>query len=80
MAHWRDSARPVKFWIVDFRATFPLLIFLLHIRLWTFLFAIVAIIFFAMLERFGFTVAVFGRWLRAYIAGPRKIAQPWWKN
>lgn len=79
MAHWRDSARPVRFWIVDFRATFPLLIFLLHIRLWTFFFAIATTIFFAMLERFGFTVAVFGRWLRSYIAGPRKIAQPWWK-
>ncbi|MFZ2314940.1 MAG: IcmT/TraK family protein [Gammaproteobacteria bacterium] len=80
MAHWRDSARNVRFWIIDFRATFPLLILLFHIRLWTFIFAVVATIFFAMLERFGFTVAVFSRWLRAYIAGPRKIAQPWWKN
>ena len=80
MAHWRDSARPVRFWIVDFRATFPLLIFLLHIRLWTFIFAVATTLFFATLERFGFTVAVFMRWLRSYIAGPRKIAQPWWKN
>jgi intracellular multiplication protein IcmT len=80
MAHWRDSARNVRFWIVDFRATFPLLIFLLHIRLWTFIFAILATGFFALLERWGFTVAVFLRWVRCYIAGPRKIAQPWWKN
>ncbi|MHB1222244.1 MAG: phosphoesterase, partial [Gammaproteobacteria bacterium] len=28
MAHWRDSARNVRFWIIDFRATFPLLILL----------------------------------------------------
>jgi intracellular multiplication protein IcmT len=80
MAHWRDSARPARLWIVDFRAAFPLFIFLLHIRLWTFLLAVIATLFFAMLERFGFTVAVFSRWIRAYIAGPRKIAQPWWKD
>ena len=80
MAHWRDSARNVKFWFVDFRATFPLLILLLHIRLWTLALSIVAIVFFTLLERFGFTLIVFLRWMRAYVAGPRKIAQPWWKN
>ena len=80
MAHWRDSARNVKFWFVDFRATFPLLILLLHIRLWTLALSIVAIVFFTLLERFGFTPIVFLRWMRAYVAGPRKIAQPWWKN
>lgn len=79
MAHWRDSARNVRFWVIDYRATFPLLFFLLHIRLWTFIVAIVATIFFALLERYGFTVGVFLRWTRAFVAGPRKIAQPWWK-
>ena len=79
MANWRDSARNVRFWIVDYRASFPLLIMLVHIRLWTFMIAIVCMVFFAGLERYGFTVAVFSRWLRSYIAGPRKIAQPWWK-
>lgn len=80
MAHWRDSARNVRFWIVDFRACFPLVIFLVHIRLWTFIFAITTTLFFAALERYGFTVAVFLRWFRAYLAGPRKIAQPWWRR
>lgn len=79
MAHWRDSARNVRLWAVDYRATFPLLILIFHIRLWTFIVAVVGISFFALLERYGFTVAVFGRWLRSFIAGPRKIAQPWWK-
>jgi intracellular multiplication protein IcmT len=80
MAHWRDSARNVRFFIVDFRATFPLLLLLLHIRLWTFIFAVCATLFFGALEHYGFTMAVFARWLRSYIAGPRKIAQPWWKK
>ena len=80
MAHWRDTARNVKFFFVDFRACFPLLFFLLHIRLWTFVLAVVTTTFFAMLGRYGFTVPVFLRWLRAFVAGPRKIAQPWWKR
>jgi intracellular multiplication protein IcmT len=80
MAHWRDSARNVRFFFIDFRACFPLLLFLLHIRLWTFILALIATIFFATLERYGFTVIVFLRWIRSFIAGPRKIAQPWWKR
>lgn len=80
MAHWRDSARNVRFFFIDFRATFPFLVLLLHVRLYTFIFALLAIIFFTILERFGFTPVVFARWLRSYVAGPRKIAQPWWKS
>jgi intracellular multiplication protein IcmT len=80
MAHWRDSARSVRLFSVDFRACFPLLLFIFHIKLWTFFAALFAIFCFALLERFGFTVAVFLRWLRSFIAGPRKISQPWWKN
>jgi len=80
MAHWRDSARSVRLFFLDFRACFPLLILIFHIRLWTFIFAIVATVFFTALERYGFSLVVFSRWVRAYIAGPRKIAQPWWKK
>jgi intracellular multiplication protein IcmT len=80
MANWRDSARNVRFWIIDSSACFPLLLFLLHIRLWTFTLAIIATIFLALLERYGFTLKVFGRLVRSFVAGPRKIAQPWWKR
>ncbi len=80
MASWRDSARNVRLWIVDYRACFPLLIFIFHVSWATFIFAIVAVSFFGALERYGFTVAVFSRWLRSFLAGPRKIAQPWWKK
>ena len=80
MAHWRDSARSVRLFFLDFRACFPLLILMLHIRLWTFILALVATIFFAALERYGFTLMVFLRWFRSFVAGNRKIAQPWWKR
>ena len=77
-AHWRDSAREPKFFIFNAKAAFPLLLFLLHIRVWTFVLAILAWLFFSYLNYFGFTIIVFVRWVRAKLAGKRKIAVPWW--
>ena len=79
-AHWRDSARNPRFFMVDYRAAFPLLLFLLHIRLWSFVVAVFVTIFFALLERYGFTATVFLRWFRSNLAGPHKISAPWWKQ
>lgn len=77
-AHWRDSARYPQFFIIDARAVFPVLLCLLHIRLWTVVLALLATTFFAILNRYGFTLAVFGRWIRSKLAGKRKVALPWW--
>ena len=79
-AHWRDSARQTRFFIVDARCAFPLILFLLHIRWWTLITAVTAMCFFGLLERYGFTVPVFLRWFRSTLAGPRKIAYPWWRR
>lgn len=77
-AHWRDSARYPQLFIIDARAVFPVLLCLLHLRLWTIIVAITASAFFAILDRYGFTLAVFGRWIKAKLAGKRKAAIPWW--
>lgn len=77
-AHWRDSARSARFFIVDARAAFPILFWLLHISWWTFVPAMVAILFFALLERWGYTLIVFARMARTIMAGPRKFASAWW--
>jgi len=77
-AHWRDSARPVRFFIWDSKNAFPMLLFLLHIRLWTFIVAVAATLFFTLLNRYGFSIEVFLRWFRNIIAGKRKMAVPWW--
>lgn len=78
-SHWRDSARSARFFMIDARAALPLVVFLLNIQWWTFLLALLAFIFFATIERFGFTVNVFLRWFRSFIAGPVKTAKPWWQ-
>lgn len=77
-AHWRDSARSARFFVVDARAAFPIFIFLMHIRVWTGVIVIISAIFFGILERYGFTVPVFLRWLKNVLAGPIKSSHPWW--
>ena len=78
-AHWRDSARYARFLMVDARAAFPIFIFLIHIRIWTGVAALVSIVFFAFVEHYGFTIPVFLRWFRSFLAGRVKSSQPWWR-
>jgi len=77
-AHWRDSARSPQLWLIDASAVFPLFLFLMHMRMWTFIITMIAVIFLSILNRYGFTVPVFLRWLRTSLAGKRKLANPWW--
>lgn len=79
-AHWRDTARIPRFYFMDSLAAFPLLIFLLHIRLWTFIAALCVILFLVILEKFKFTLPVFKRWFVTTLAGPLRVAKPWWRK
>ena len=77
-AYWRDSARGPRFFMIDAYAALPMVLFLLHIRMWTFYLALATTLFFVIIERFNFTVPVFWRWLRAFIAGRVRVARPAW--
>ena len=77
-AHWRDSSRNARFFIVDARAAFAILLFLVHIATWTAMLVVINLTFFAIVEHYGFTIPVFFRWLRTVLAGPVKLSQPWW--
>jgi len=52
--HWRDASRNPKFFMLEAPAAFPLVIFLLHIRWWSFFLAIGATLFFGVLSHFKF--------------------------
>lgn len=74
---WRDTARPAQFFGIDAFAVYPFLLFMLHMKWWTFILAIVAMIALAVLSRHGFTLPVFYRVVRSYLAGPARFAVPW---
>jgi intracellular multiplication protein IcmT len=77
-AHWRDSARPIRFFMWDGKAVFPLILFLMYPRWWTLGVALATMMFFTLLIRYGLKINVFLRWLRTAIAGNRKFSKPWW--
>ncbi|WP_229294401.1 type IVB secretion system protein IcmT, partial [Legionella pneumophila] len=57
----------------------PIFLFLMHIRVWTGVLVLVSAIFFGIIEHYGFTVPVFLRWLRSFLAGSVRSARPWWR-
>ena len=77
-SHWRDTARPVRLFMVSSSATFPVVFSLFHLRTWTIMLAVGAVIALTVLEYYGFTLTVFARYLRSMLAGKRRLAIPWW--
>ena len=77
-ASWRDSARSSRLWIFDSSAFFPVIVFLFHIRWWTFFVTVGMVIFLTALSYYGYSTIVFGRIVRSFLAGKRKMATPWW--
>lgn len=74
---WRDSARRARLAVLDAEAVIPILLFLVHITWWTFIVAVVFSAIFAILNRFGYTITVFGRLVRSVLAGPHKLSRSW---
>lgn len=72
--HWRNTARPVRFFTIDYRAGIFLFIFLMHIRLWTFLMMIGVMLVLFILERRGLTFTLALRRLRVWFIGPFRPA------
>lgn len=79
-AHWRDSARIPRFFIIDGRSAFPLLFFFIHLHWWTFYVTVGVTAFFGLIEHYGFTTTVFLRMLRTFLAGSIKQVKPWWRE
>ncbi|WP_440993251.1 IcmT/TraK family protein [Cysteiniphilum litorale] len=72
-AHWRDSARTPKFFVIDAQVFIPIVLCLFHFRLWTvFLCAVVAIIL-IVLNYFKLNIKDFLQLLRELIVGREKI-------
>ena len=66
---WRDSARSLRLFFFSAYVAIPLLVFLLHITLWTFGLLIATIVLMVVIERLGFTVPVAVLAARAWCAG-----------
>jgi intracellular multiplication protein IcmT len=54
--HWRDSARTAKFFKVDGRIFFVLLISIFHFTIWTLVLSVITFIFFMILNSYKITI------------------------
>lgn len=75
---WRHASQTPSFIGIPTLAYMPIFLFLFHMRWWTFWTAIVVIIIFAILAKFGFTFKVLWRKLLHRLRGVRIYARPWW--
>lgn len=70
--HWRNTALSVKFFFIEGLAGLPLLLFILHIRWWSFFVSFSAVMFLVVIRYFGYTVPVAWRTLKTSLGG-RKV-------
>lgn len=77
---WRDASRtPAFFGKIDSRSGIPVVLFFVHMKVWTLVLSFVGGLFFGVLGMFGYELPVLYRKLRAAIRGRRIYAMPWWK-
>ena len=67
--HWRNTARPARFFAMDARACLVVFLFLVHVRLWTLFLMIGVLIACTVMERYGMTLPVTLRRLRLFFGG-----------
>ena len=77
---WRNTMLPIRIYVADARALIPLMVVLVHVRLWTFYVALAGIVVFAVLEWLGLTFPAAVRTARRWIVGNRRAAIPTWKK
>ncbi len=72
-AHWRDSALAPKFFTVDARASFIVLIFMVRPNWYTFGSILIVFTILSILNYYHFSLIAFSRLLRTFFGGTRKI-------
>lgn len=72
--HWRNTARPARFFTMDARACLVVFLFIVHIRLWTLILMIAVLIGASIMERYGMALPVALRRLRLFFVGAYRPA------
>ncbi len=78
-AHWRDSARRAKFFIVDAAIIWPLLIFLFNIGTRTAILLGLSFFGLVLMERANFTIKKLYRYSFVLMVGTIRYRKGWWQ-
>lgn len=71
---WRDTARPLRFFIFDARVLGGMVIWALHMSMFTFYLALGSMCIFSALEFFGVTPVCAIRYVKNFWAGEMRLA------
>jgi intracellular multiplication protein IcmT len=77
---WRNTAQPVRVFMLDARALLPLLCFVLYWRWFTFYVAVTGVGFFSLVSFLGLTLPTMWRLIRRLLVGSVRPAMPVWKR
>lgn len=72
-SHWRDSALRPRFFTVDARAAFFVVIFMMRPNWYTFGTVVVVLIILSILNYYQFSLIASFRLLRGLLTGPKKV-------
>ncbi len=78
--HWRNTMRITRFFAFDARAAAPFMVFMMHIRLWTFILFVASLVLFWGLEKRGLTFGSAMRAFRVWLLGKKRPALLWTKR
>ena len=70
--HWRNSMKPARFFMLDARAAWPVLVMLLHMRIYTMIFALFVMAVFYLLEQRGLSFFSALRAFRVWIVTKKR--------
>lgn len=75
--HWRNTQKPVRFFMFDARAGFFVVLLLVHFRIWTLALLLTVLVVFWLLERKGLHFAAALRAVRFWLVGKYRPAWIW---
>ncbi|MBV8548096.1 MAG: IcmT/TraK family protein [Alphaproteobacteria bacterium] len=72
--HWRNSQKPIRFFMLDARSFLSVVLFLFHARLWTLVLALIVMLVFWVMEQRGLTFESSLRAIRCWLLGRNRPA------
>lgn len=76
----RNAAQTLRFFVVDGRFAVFLLLFLLFPNMVMLYFLIGLLVFFKLINSYGFTFQMIFRFARRKLAGPVRFSRPYWRK
>ena len=70
--HWRETARNPRFFFMDAKVSLFILLFLMHMRLWTLILVVCVMAIFTALDYYKYPLPVAWRIFKSFLAGSYK--------